>query len=179
MAGEANSLRWPWSSGVALVKWCEALSHHQPQHASTTRNTLPQETLSRCLLLCVSCCVVVAKASVLEQVERQMEELRSTADAIGWKPTVIKSVEDLAAFDPLTACPDGSALVMHLKETDGSADHAVAIARGFIFDANRPHALPLTTASLEVLKYEGIVSATLLTPSPKIAKALERKRAAA
>jgi hypothetical protein len=105
-----------------------------------------------------------------------MQQLRSTADASGWKPTVIKSIEKVAAFDPLTACPDGSALVMHLKETDGSAEHAVAIARGFIFDANRAHALPLTTASLATLKYAGIVSSTVLTPSAKIAKALKKRK---
>ena len=71
---------------------------------------------------------LAAKASTIERAERQMQQLRSTADASGWKPTVIKSIEKVAAFDPLTACPDGSALVMHLKETDGSAEHAVAIA---------------------------------------------------
>ena len=105
-----------------------------------------------------------------------MEEVRKTADVIGWKPKVLSSVEEVAAFDPLTACPDGSVLVMHIKQTDGAADHAVAIAIGFIFDANRSHALPLSAAGLAALGYAGIVSATILTPKKAIAAALEKVR---
>lgn len=120
--------------------------------------------------------LLVEKASKIEGMEKQMEEIRSTADTIGWKPTIISSVDDVSTFDPLTACPNGSVLVMHIKQTDGSEDHSVAISLGYIFDANRSHALPLSKEGLLAIQYDGIVSATILTPKKGIAKALKRKR---
>ena len=115
------------------------------------------------------------KASEIEEMDRQMEKVRSTADKIGWDTLKITSREQVDSFDPLV-CPDGSVLVMHIKERDGSADHSISVCRGFIFDANRKHALPLAWQSLHDIGYDGIVSATLLTPKKKIAEALARKR---
>jgi len=79
-------------------------------------------------------------ASAIEQHERQMEVVRETAVREGWSATRITSRENVAAFDPL-ACAEGDVLILHLKETDGAADHAVSVALGWIFDANRAHAL--------------------------------------
>ena len=42
------------------------------------------------------------------------------------------------------------------------------------FDANRTHALPLSSDGLQAINYAGIVSATRLTPKPKIAAAPQR-----
>ena len=120
--------------------------------------------------------VLKEKASKIEQMEKQMEEVRSTAVEIGWQATRIASKEEVAAFDPEKACPDGSVLVMHLKEDDGAADHAWSVALGFIFDANRSQAVRLSKESLAAMGYAGIVSASLLTPKKKIADALEKKR---
>jgi len=120
--------------------------------------------------------ILKERASEIEQIEKQMEKVRSIAVEIGWTATRIKSNEEVASFNPLTACPHGSVLVMHLKEADGAADHAWSVALGYIFDANRTHAIPLSESSLSAMGYVGIVSATLLTPKKKIADALERKR---
>lgn len=117
-------------------------------------------------------------ASNIERHERQMETVREMARQQGWTAHKIASVEKIAAFNPLTACPDGDMLIMHLKETDGAADHAVTIALGWIFDANRTHALPLSSDGLKAINYAGIVSATRLTPKPKVAAALAKKRKA-
>ena len=65
---------------------------------------------------------------------------------------------------------------MHLKETDGAADHAVCVSLGYIFDANRCRALPLSAEGLEAIRYAGIVSAAILTPKKSIAEALAKKR---
>jgi hypothetical protein len=118
------------------------------------------------------------EASNIEGHERQMETVREMANQQGWTTHKIASVEKIAAFNPLTACPDGDMLIMHLKETDGAADHAVTIALGWIFDANRTHALPLSSDGLKAINYAGIVSATRLTPKPKVAAALAKKRKA-
>ena len=83
---------------------------------------------------------------------------------------------EVASFDPLTACPDGSLLVMHLKETDGAEDHAVCVSLSYIFDSNRSRALPLSQEGLDAINFAGVVSATILTPKKKIADALSKKR---
>ena len=106
-----------------------------------------------------------------------MELVRETARKLGWTTVTIASHIDVAAFDPLTACAEGDVLILHLKETDGAEDHAVGITLGWIFDSNRTHALPLSPAGLAAVNYAGIVSATRLTPKPKIAAALAKKRA--
>ncbi|MEC8800126.1 MAG: hypothetical protein VXX55_05155 [Planctomycetota bacterium] len=118
------------------------------------------------------------EASNIEGHERQMEIVREAANQQGWTTHKIASVEEIAAFNPLTACADGDMLIMHLKETDGAEDHAVTITLGWIFDANRTHALPLSSDGLQAINYAGIVSATRLTPKPKIAAALAKKRKA-
>ena len=114
----------------------------------------------------------------VEQMERTMQFVNSTARSGGWHLTTIKSLEEGASFDPLTACPDGSVLLMYLKQADKTASfiHSVAIANGFIFDTN--HApLPLNPESLTAINYAGIIQASVLTPKAKIAKAmLKRKR---
>ena len=69
--------------------------------------------------------------------------------------------------------------VLHLKEIDGASDHAVGIALGHIFDANRSRALLLSPTGLEAIGYAGIVSATSLSPSPKMARAMAKQRATA
>jgi hypothetical protein len=120
--------------------------------------------------------LLVDKAGEIEQIERQLEEVRSIAVQIGWTATRISSVDKVKLFNPLTACPYGSVLVIHIREDDGSENHSISISLDYIFDANRKHALPLTQQSLDAIGYNGIVSATLLTPKKKIAEALARKR---
>ena len=113
-----------------------------------------------------------------EQMEHTMQFVNNTACAGGWHLTKIRSLEEVASFDPLTACPDGSVLLMYLKQTDKTAAfiHSVAISNGFIFDTN--HApLPLNPESLTAINYAGIIQASVLTPKTKIAEAmLKRKR---
>ena len=118
--------------------------------------------------------LIIASASELEQRERQMEALRTLAQQNRWQAKAIIG-EDAAAFRPLDYCSSDSIYVLHLKEIDGAEDHAVAIARSFIFDANRTHALPLSHAGLAAINYAGAVSATRLTPSRKIADAISRR----
>lgn len=120
---------------------------------------------------------LVEAARDIEQKERQMEALRIfCVDSGNWHVKAIKSSEDLAAFDPL-GCSQESVYVLHIKEIDGARDHAVGIARGRIFDANRRYTLPLSSAGLKAIGYTGIVSATSLTPSRKLSAAIERSRA--
>ena len=123
---------------------------------------------------------LVQDASTVEGHERQMEAVREMARKLGWTTARIANPVEVETFDPLSACVEGSMLIMHLRELDGAADHAVSIARAdghaWIFDANRTHALPLSAEGLAAINYAGIVSATLLTPKPKIAAALAKKR---
>ena len=118
--------------------------------------------------------LIIASAHQLEQRERQMEALRALAVENRWQANAIIG-EDAAAFRPLIDCSSDSVYVLHLKEVDGAEDHAVAIAHSFVFDANRTHALPLSHAGLAAINYAGVVSATRLTPSRKIADAISRR----
>ena len=65
--------------------------------------------------------LLVQDAATVEGHERQMEAVRETARQEGWAAVRIASVEEVATFDPLTACAEGSVLVMHLRELDGVA----------------------------------------------------------
>ena len=100
--------------------------------------------------------LIIRHASELEQRERQMEALRALAQKNRWQAKAIVG-KDAAAFRPLVDCSSDSVYVLHLREIDGAADHAVTIACGFIFDANRKHALPLSLAGLAIISYAGIV----------------------
>ena len=119
--------------------------------------------------------LLIDVARRLEQIERQMEAMREAARASGWQPERIVG-QDALTFEPLKCAPE-SVYVLHLRELDGASDHAIAIARGMIFDANRALALPLSPAGLAAIGYAGIVSATRLTPPEKVAKAIAKKRA--
>jgi hypothetical protein len=124
--------------------------------------------------------LLVQNASTVEGHERQMEVVREMANKLGWTTVRIANLVDVETFNPLTACAEGDVLILHLQELDGAADHAVSIVRAdglaWIFDANRAHALQLSAEGLAAISYAGIVSATRLTPKPKVAAALSKKR---
>ena len=99
--------------------------------------------------------LLVQDASTVEGHERQMELVREMARQLGWTTIRIASAEEVAAFNPLTACVEGSVLVLHLRELDGAEDHAVSIVHAdghaWIFEANRTHALPLSIEGLAAI----------------------------
>ena len=120
--------------------------------------------------------IVADNAEPLEKKERQMQALRDIVQRLStW--TAHKIVEEeLASFDPLVDCNPEHVYVLHLKQTDGATDHAVAVARGRIYDANRPASLPLSREGLVAIHYRGLVQATRLVPSQKVAAAIEKQR---
>ena len=101
----------------------------------------------------------------------------------GWDVPKVLNGDTATAFDCLAnRSPYPTCILIH--GSDGSTDHCNTTLGDWIFDSNKPHALPLCQASLDQcvdfnaggVTSMGCVKVVKLVPSKKLMKALQKKR---
>ena len=71
-------------------------------------------------------------------------------DANVRKNLILYKIKKTQLWNPLTEAPKNIVSIITVKSNDSKKDHAVALTKEFIFDANISHALQLTQSNLDL-----------------------------
>lgn len=145
-------------------------------------NAYPQTDSSKCAFFGVAAALQHIKAVDADgrPFDRALAELYGPDTRFKPMQAVAKYVHDrvpgwrvrkIAGFDPLVASvPPDAVVLARLEASDGDVTHAVGLADGKIFDANRKSAMPLCKEALDAAclgdaTFARVMSALVITPS--------------